>query len=140
MTRPATQDFRSSRADRRGDRSIDAGGKPAANVEVLMATPTHNADLANDWGNCKAMTDAAGRFAFPDPGEPWAVIARSDAGYAFAEFPPDQGDAGTLRLRPWARSAGSSATAAGRSGMRRCCCTDPRLTIWPDRESTPCSR
>jgi thiol-disulfide isomerase/thioredoxin len=47
------------------------------------------------------FVDSAGRFTFADPGEPWAVFADSDAGFAEAEFPADRHDAGTLRLRPW---------------------------------------
>src|SRR5207253_7257319 len=54
----------------------------------------------------QTTTDAAGRFAFPDTGEPWAVLAQADAGFALAEFPAGQHDAGTLRLRPWASVRG----------------------------------
>src|SRR5262249_1476301 len=48
-----------------------------------------------------SFTDAAGRFTFPYPGEPWAVLVQSDAGFALAEFPADTHNAGILRLRPW---------------------------------------
>jgi RNA polymerase sigma factor (sigma-70 family) len=85
---------------------LDAAGRPAAGAEVLLATPTEQATLHSDWGNHKTTTDAAGRFAFPDPGEPWAVVARSGAGFALAEFPSGGHDAGTLRLRPWASVRG----------------------------------
>src|SRR5262249_42948984 len=40
------------------------------------------------------------------PGEPWAVVAQADAGFALAEFPAGRHDAGTLRLRPWASVRG----------------------------------
>ena len=52
------------------------------------------------------FTDAAGRFAFPDPGQSWAVLAEADAGFALAEFPADRHGAGTLRLQPWASVRG----------------------------------
>jgi RNA polymerase sigma factor (sigma-70 family) len=80
----------------------DAAGKPAAAAEVLVATPTQPADFSQQWGNYKLTTDAAGRFTFPDPGERWAVLVRSDAGYARAEFSADKHDAGKVSLQPWA--------------------------------------
>jgi hypothetical protein len=43
---------------------------------------------------------------FPIRGEPFAVLGRADAGFALAEFPAGQHDAGTLRLRPWASVRG----------------------------------
>jgi RNA polymerase sigma factor (sigma-70 family) len=85
---------------------LDAAGQPVANAEVLLATPTQNAGLSSDSENQRSFTDAAGRFAFPDPGEPFAVLARAAAGFALAEFPADQHDAGTLRLQPWASVRG----------------------------------
>jgi RNA polymerase sigma factor (sigma-70 family) len=101
-----TQDFRLRPSEPVAGVVLDAGGRPAANAEVLLATPTEQASFQSDWGNHKTTTDAAGRFAFPDPGEPFAVIARADAGFAQAEFPADRHDAGTLRLRPWASVRG----------------------------------
>src|SRR5262249_31682601 len=80
----------------------DASSHPVAKAEVILATPTQNADLSSDSGNHKSFTDAEGRFHFPDPGEPWAVIVQANAGFAIAEFPTGHHDAGTLRLRPWA--------------------------------------
>jgi hypothetical protein len=97
-----TQDFRLQPSQPVAGVVLDADGRPAANTEVLLATPTEPADLRDGWGNHKATTNAAGRFSFPDPGEPFAVLARTDAGYAQAEFPAGRHDAGTLRLRPWA--------------------------------------
>src|SRR5262249_16755585 len=85
---------------------LDANGQPAAKAEVLLATPTQHANLSSDWDNHKVITEAAGRFTFPDPGEPWAVIVQADAGFALADFPADQPDAGTQRLRPWASVQG----------------------------------
>jgi hypothetical protein len=52
------------------------------------------------------FTDASGRFTFPDPGEPWAVLAQADAGFALVESIADEHNAGTLRLRPWASVRG----------------------------------
>jgi hypothetical protein len=52
------------------------------------------------------LTGAAGRFTFPDPGEPFIVLAQSDAGFTQAEFPAGRYDAGTLRLQPWASVRG----------------------------------
>src|SRR5262249_34479802 len=67
---------------------------------VLLATPTQQASLSSEWDNHKVVTDEAGRFAFPDPAEPWAVVVQADARFALAHFPADKHDAGTLRLRP----------------------------------------
>jgi RNA polymerase sigma factor (sigma-70 family) len=86
---------------------VDRSGQPAAKVTVLLATPTETVTLERDWGqNHQTKTDAAGRFEFPDPGEPVAVLARADSGFASAEFPADHLDVGTLRLRPWASVRG----------------------------------
>ncbi len=101
-----TQDFRLQPSPPIAGVVLDAGGKPAADAEVLMATPTEQVAISWQWDNHKLSTDAAGRFAFPDPGEPWAVVVRSDAGYAYAESTADRHDAGTLRLRPWASVRG----------------------------------
>ena len=74
---------------------------------MLLATPTETVFFGdNDSGNHKSFTDAAGRFKFPDPGEPWQVFAQADAGFAQAEFPTGKHDAGTLHLRPWASVRG----------------------------------
>jgi protocatechuate 3,4-dioxygenase beta subunit len=101
-----TQDFRLQPSPPVAGVVLDAGGKPVAKAEVLMATPTDSASLSSDYGNHKSLTDAAGHFAFPDPGEPWAVLAQADAGFALAELPRDRRDAGALRLRPWASVRG----------------------------------
>ena len=101
-----TQDFRLQPGRAVAGEVIDVAGRPVADAEVLLATPTQEATLSADRGNQKTTTDAAGRFAFPDPGEPRAVIARGEAGYAFAELPDDGLDAGTLRLQPWASVRG----------------------------------
>jgi RNA polymerase sigma factor (sigma-70 family) len=86
---------------------VDVAGRPAAKAEVLLATPTEQAQPGGEWDNHRTFTDAAGRFEFPDPGEPWAVVARADAGTAVAEFPADSSNAGTLKLRAWAAVRGT---------------------------------
>jgi thiol-disulfide isomerase/thioredoxin len=101
-----TQDFRLQPSPPVTGTVLDAAGRPVAKAQVLLATPTEEASLSLDWNNHVSSTDAAGRFAFPDPGEPWAVVAQSDAGCAFAEVPARRHDAGTLRLRPWASVRG----------------------------------
>jgi uncharacterized GH25 family protein/thiol-disulfide isomerase/thioredoxin len=101
-----TQDFRLQPSQPVAGTVVDAGGRPVADAEVLLATPTQEANLSTDRGNQKTTTDAAGRFAFPEPGQPRAVIARGEEGYAFAELADDGFDAGTLRLQPWASVRG----------------------------------
>jgi protocatechuate 3,4-dioxygenase beta subunit/thiol-disulfide isomerase/thioredoxin len=101
-----TQHFRLQRSPPVAGTVLDADGCPAAKASVLLATPTQAAGLTPARGDHESRTDANGRFAFPDPGEPWAVVVRTDAGFAHAEFPAGQYDAGTLRLRPWASVRG----------------------------------
>jgi uncharacterized GH25 family protein/thiol-disulfide isomerase/thioredoxin len=84
----------------------DASGQPAIEAEVLLATPTQPAELGSDGGNHKTTTDAMGRFAFPDPGEPFAVLARTKTGFALAELPAGQHNVGPLRAKPWASVRG----------------------------------
>jgi len=100
------QDFRLQPSAPVGGVVTDAAGKAVANAEVLLATPTEQGELMQDGDNHKLTTDAAGRFAFPDPGEACAVVVRSDVGIAQAEFPANQHDLGTLRLQPWASIRG----------------------------------
>ena len=87
---------------------IDGIGHPAAKAEVFLGTPTEAADFRpfHESGSHKTITDEAGRFAFPDPGEPFIVVARSGTGYAQAEPPTDHRDAGNLQLRSWATVQG----------------------------------
>jgi hypothetical protein len=104
---PRTQDFRLQPSQPITGVVRDANGQPAVKAEVLLATPTQPAGFQSDWGNHKTATDAAGCFTFPDPGEPFVVLARTDAGFALAEeFSAGRHDAGTLRLRPWASVRG----------------------------------
>jgi uncharacterized GH25 family protein/thiol-disulfide isomerase/thioredoxin len=84
----------------------DASGRPVARAEVWLATPSQPASTSSELDNHRTTTDAAGRFSFPDPGEPWAVFARTDSGIAIAEGPADAHDAGTLTLRHWASVRG----------------------------------
>jgi RNA polymerase sigma factor (sigma-70 family) len=94
------QDFRLTPSKPVTGLVLNPDGKPAAKAEVLIATPSEQVQMTDD-ENHRVFTDAAGRFAFPDQGEPWAVIARSDAGIAFAEGPADRYEAGTLTLQQW---------------------------------------
>jgi RNA polymerase sigma factor (sigma-70 family) len=102
-----TQNFRLQPIRQIEGTVLDAAGKPVANAEVLLATPTQLAELGPiAFNNQKATTDAGGRFGFPDAVGPWAVVGRSESGFALAEFPAGKNDAGTLRLRPWASVRG----------------------------------
>jgi protocatechuate 3,4-dioxygenase beta subunit len=103
---PRTQDFALQPSEPITGVIQDGDGKPVAKAEVLLATPTSAARLAEDHGNHKSFTDSTGRFSFPDPGEPFAVVARADGGYAQAEFAAGQHEAGALKLRPWASVRG----------------------------------
>jgi RNA polymerase sigma factor (sigma-70 family) len=103
------QDFRLQPSQPVAGVVLDAAGKPVPKMAVLLATPTEPADLEGDGGidgNNITFTDAAGRFAFPDPGAPCAVVARGAAGFATAEFPAGQRDLGKLRLQAWASVRG----------------------------------
>ncbi|MDB5309710.1 MAG: hypothetical protein JWO38_3912 [Gemmataceae bacterium] len=82
---------------------LNPNGRPAAKAEVLIATPTEQVRLFHQYSTDphKSFTDEVGRFAFPDPGEPWVTVAQTDAGIALAEYQADRSDAGTLKVRPW---------------------------------------
>jgi RNA polymerase sigma factor (sigma-70 family) len=101
-----TQDFRLQPSAPITGIVVDADDKPVANAQVVMATATEQAELSSDWGGHKTTTDAAGRFSFPDPGEPFALVVRGAGGFAQAELAADRKDAGTLQLRPWASVRG----------------------------------
>ncbi len=100
------QDFRLTPSRPVSGTVVDGSGKPVPKAEVLLATPTEPAGISKVLNN-RLFTDSAGRFAFPDPGEPWAVIARMDYGIVSAEFPAERADAGTLRLQPWSSVRGT---------------------------------
>ncbi len=85
---------------------VDGDGRPVGNAIVLMGTPSDRGKLFEKTGNNQAITAANGRFTFPDPGEPFAVTVQADGGFAQAQFPMDQHDIGTLRIRPWASVRG----------------------------------
>jgi thiol-disulfide isomerase/thioredoxin len=103
-----TQNFRLQPSEPVAGVVHDAASQAVAKAEVLLATPTGEAQLQSEGlsNNHKTFTDAEGRFTFPDPGEPCLVVAQADAGFALAEFPAGQHDAGTLRLQPWASIRG----------------------------------
>ncbi len=107
---PRIQDFRLQPSGPVMGVVLDAAGKPVEKAEVLLATPTEQAGLGgqNDdlLGNQTTLTDATGRFAFPNPGEMFTIVVQTDAGFAMADFPVNQLDAGTHRLQPWASVRG----------------------------------
>jgi RNA polymerase sigma factor (sigma-70 family) len=100
-----TQDFQLEPSPPLTGVVLDPNGQPLANAEVQMATPAESATITSDFRH-KLFTDAEGRFAFPDPGEACAVLARAEGGFAHAEFPAGQHDLGKLRLQPWASLRG----------------------------------
>ncbi|MDY3560873.1 sigma-70 family RNA polymerase sigma factor [Gemmata sp. JC673] len=101
------QDFKLVPSRMRTGVITDTAGKPVAKAQVQIATPTEQATLSKNGLDYCIFTDAQGRFEFPDPGEPWAVVAQSEAGIAVAECPADQADAGTLKLQPWGAVRGT---------------------------------
>jgi RNA polymerase sigma factor (sigma-70 family) len=101
-----TQDFRLRPSPPITGRIVDAAGQPVPGVGGARATPTHGATVGPDRTEQKVSTDSAGHFAFPDPGEPWAVVARSETGFVLGEFSDDRHEAGTLTLRPCATIRG----------------------------------
>jgi RNA polymerase sigma factor (sigma-70 family) len=101
-----TQDFHLQPSEPIAGVVFDTNGKPAAKTEILVATPTEQVELESQFGNHKTNTDVAGRFAIPDPGEAFVVVAQSNAGFALADFPAERHDVGTLRLQPWASVRG----------------------------------
>jgi RNA polymerase sigma factor (sigma-70 family) len=101
------QDFRLQPSEPISGVVCDAAGKPVAKAEVLLAMPTEEIRLQPGGRmNHATSTNSAGRFTFPDPGEPFVVVAQAEAGFALAECPAGQHDAGTLRLQPWASIRG----------------------------------
>jgi RNA polymerase sigma factor (sigma-70 family) len=100
---PGPQDFRLQPSPAISGLVLDVNGQPLAKAKVRRATPTEGAELNDTLGQGGAsFTDAAGRFQFPDPGEPCAVMVHTEAGFVQAEFPANRHDLGTLRLQPWA--------------------------------------
>lgn len=100
------QDFKLVPSRTRTGVVTDTAGKPVAKAQVQIATPTEQVTLSKNLDYC-IFTDAQGRFEFPDPGAPWAVVAQSEAGIAVAEFAADGADAGTLQLQPWGTVRGT---------------------------------
>ena len=87
---------------------VDAAGLPVRNAEVLLALPSERATAKRTAGSADhtTATDYDGRFRFPDPNEPFTLIARSDDGFAMQGFEAGRHDVGKLRLRPWATVEG----------------------------------
>jgi thiol-disulfide isomerase/thioredoxin/uncharacterized GH25 family protein len=103
---PHTQDFRLQPSPSISGVVLDTAGQPANMAEVILATPTEVGRLAETDSNHRVLTDSSGHFAFPDAGEPHAIIARSDRGFALAEFPASNHQAVELQLKPWASVRG----------------------------------
>lgn len=105
---PRTQDFKLQPSSPVVGNVVDASGKAVANAEVFLATPTDQVEFHREGlvANHKTTTDSAGRFSFPDPGERFVVVARSDAGFARTETLEGLHEVGTLKLRPWASVRG----------------------------------
>jgi beta-lactamase regulating signal transducer with metallopeptidase domain/uncharacterized GH25 family protein/thiol-disulfide isomerase/thioredoxin len=100
------QDFRMRPSEPVVGVVLDADGKPATKADVLVATPTEWIDLESEMGDHQVSTDGAGRFEFPDPGERFTIVAKTSVGFALADFPAGQHNAGILRLQPWASIRG----------------------------------
>jgi thiol-disulfide isomerase/thioredoxin len=103
---PRTQDFRLRPSPPISGVVLDPAGQPAHKAEVILATPTEVGRFAETDSNHRVFTDPSGRFAFPDAGEPYAIIARSDRGFALAEFPAGDHRPADLHLKPWASIRG----------------------------------
>jgi uncharacterized GH25 family protein/thiol-disulfide isomerase/thioredoxin len=108
---PRSQNFRLQPSPPIGGTVVDGTGRPVANADVLLATPSLQVTFRGFGSPFPAERDRPrtkpdGRFAFPDPGEPIGLLAWTDEGFALAEFPADHHDAGMLRLQPWASVRG----------------------------------
>ena len=85
---------------------VDLNGQPAKRAEVFLGTRMQEIELDSEIGNYKILTDAEGRFTFPDPGEPIIILAQTKSGVVTVQFPADQHDLGVLKLQPWASIRG----------------------------------
>jgi protocatechuate 3,4-dioxygenase beta subunit len=84
----------------------DQAGRPVAGASVMLATLVESVQLREEHYSHRVITDAAGRFRFPDSGEQYVIVAQGAAGFAEAAYPAGQHDAGALTLRPWASVRG----------------------------------
>ena len=106
---PRTQNFSLQPSEPITGVALDANGRPVKQAKVMLAVPSEDVSIddRDDFSNNHtALTDADGRFTFPDAGQPFTVVVTADAGFALADFPVDQYNAGTLRLQPWASVRG----------------------------------
>ena len=102
-----TQDFRLQPSKPITGVILDSKGQPMPKVEVKLATPTDLVEVPPVWNSNKTLTDADGRFSFPDPGEAFAILVDTDAGFVLENFPADHHDVGALQLQPWAMVSGT---------------------------------
>ena len=106
---------------------VDARGRPAGGVKVILCTPREKAHIRNgsDLSLVQgpvATTDLDGRFSFPPQVEPCRVVALHADGYA--ECSAEQlADRRRLRLRPWGRLEGQLMIGA-RPGVGE------RIRVW----------
>ncbi len=87
-------------------------GRPAADVEVALATPEHPLIFENEQfrfgrgnGMSFARTDPVGRFTFERPAGAYLLAAAGDDGYAEAR-PEELARSGRLTLKPWGKVKG----------------------------------
>lgn len=83
------------------------GGAPVAGAEVLVTTGTEWVSVYTQGRLTapSARTDGQGQFSIPIPGDPHAVVVRSDAGYAQV-LASDLAKSGDVTLQPWGRIEG----------------------------------
>jgi len=103
-------DFALDRTDALSGIVLAPDGRPAAGVEVAMATRETSVSLSmGGFGRNNNVpivkTGADGRFAFAPPGDKFLLVALGDAG--FADAPSDEfAKTGQVALRPWGRIEG----------------------------------
>ncbi|QDU35610.1 Thiol-disulfide oxidoreductase ResA [Poriferisphaera corsica] len=87
---------------------VDWHGEAVKDVSVIRVDKGTQAHLGKPSFNHDKMsvkTDEAGRFAFTDTGEDFAVFATSNAGYAIAKMDEVKAGQGKeIRLNPWAEA------------------------------------
>jgi Carboxypeptidase regulatory-like domain len=115
------QDFRLQPSPPIAGQVVDQADRPVAGAIVMLATPVESMRLESQRDNHHVVTDAAGRFSFPDSAEQFVIVAQGTTGFAEAVYPAGQHDAGTLRLRPWASIRGQfQESGHSISGARVC--------------------
>jgi beta-lactamase regulating signal transducer with metallopeptidase domain/uncharacterized GH25 family protein/thiol-disulfide isomerase/thioredoxin len=105
-----TLDIALEPAPARHGRVLDANGKPVENAMVLQASPTEVPDISNgipeSYDSRPILTDAQGNFQLRATTEPVLVRVYHDLGFAEKALTPDEAEAGTIKLDPWATVSG----------------------------------